>query len=126
MGNVKEGLRSRTGKWVALLGICVAGIGLVGSGTGRGEEPVARALGAVFTPQAILVDTHGTVRYLGRIDDNPDPEKVVRRDLKEAMDALLDGKPIVRTRTLVTGCAIFREKAALPANAAKSAFTYTR
>lgn len=77
------------------------------------------------TPEAIVVDDRAVVRYRGRIDDNPDREKVIRHDLSEALDALLTGQPIARARTLPLGCYIFRDTPQ-PASGAKLALTYAR
>lgn len=70
---------------------------------------LADALSADRTPETIIVDQQGAVRYRGRIDDNTDREKIIRHDASEALDALLDGKPIARARTLAFGCAVFRD-----------------
>lgn len=69
---------------------------------------LADRLGAAATPEAVILDSRGTVRYRGRIDDNQDRSKVIREDVREALDALLTGKPIARPRTIAFGCAIFR------------------
>jgi mono/diheme cytochrome c family protein len=66
-------------------------------------------LSAASTPEAVVLDPHGEVRYRGRIDDNQDRAKVIHHDVREALDALLDGKPIARPRTIAFGCAIFRD-----------------
>src|SRR5262249_16955217 len=62
---------------------------------------LADRLGAQATPEAIIADATGTVRYLGRIDDNQDRTKVKRQDVREALDALLAGQPVKQARTLV-------------------------
>ncbi len=87
----------------------------------------ADRLDAHVTPEAVVVDSAGVVRYRGRIDDNREPDKVVRQDLKEALDALLEGKSVTRSRTLPFGCAIFRSqpKTKLP-NPIVSAVTYAQ
>jgi mono/diheme cytochrome c family protein len=73
-------------------------------------------LSAASTPEAVIVDSRGDVRYRGRIDDNQDRAKVIHNDAREALDALLAGKPIARPRTIAFGCAIFRDhaQAAIP------------
>ncbi|MCW3096359.1 MAG: Peroxiredoxin [Chthonomonadaceae bacterium] len=73
---------------------------------------LADGLIADHTPEAIVVDGQGTVRYRGRIDDNRDRTKIIRHDLQEALDALLAGKPVARPRTLAVGCSIFRDRPA--------------
>lgn len=84
------------------------------------------SLGADKTPEAIIVDAQGIVRYRGRIDDNADRSKVTRSDVREALDALLAGKPIGRTRTLAFGCSIFRDTVAPAAVTGAATFTYAR
>jgi hypothetical protein len=72
---------------------------------------LVKATGATVTPQAVVLDAQGTVRYLGRINDlyaehgrtNPKP---TRNDLREALDALLAGKPIPQPITEAIGCYI--------------------
>ena len=89
---------------------------------------LADRLGAQATPEAIVLDKTGTIRYLGRIDDNQDRTKVVHSDVREALDAVLAGKPVARARTLTVGCAIFRDTpTVLKASAdAGAPVTYTR
>ena len=70
---------------------------------------IADALKATATPEAIILDNKSLVRYRGRIDDNPNREKIVRHDVQDALDAILTDKPVPRPRTLVSGCRIFRE-----------------
>lgn len=86
---------------------------------------LADRLGASATPEAVVVDSAGVVRYLGRIDDNQDRAKVTRSDVREALDALIAGKPVARARTRAFGCAIFRDKAPA-AKVAAAKFTYAR
>ena len=55
------------------------------------------------------MDPDGKVRYHGRIDENyEEPAKVASPDLKNALDALLTGKPIARAETKAFGCTIKR------------------
>lgn len=58
-------------------------------------QDVAKAFGAVCTPDFFLFDQDRALRYRGRLDDNwKEAAKVTRRELKEAVDALLaDAKP---------------------------------
>ena len=76
------------------------------------DEKLALADGLIadHTPETIVLDGQGTVRYRGRIDDNRDRTKIIRHDLQEALDALLAGKPVLRPRTLAYGCTIFRDR----------------
>ncbi len=74
----------------------------------KGTE-LADALSANSTPEAVVIDSDFIVRYRGRIDDNTEVEKVIRPYLHDALIAILAGKPILRSRTLAVGCAIFRD-----------------
>src|SRR5439155_17059463 len=62
------------------------------------------------------LDSNFTVRYQGRIDDQfgvgfqrPRP---TRRDLAEAIEELLAGKPVSQPKTTAAGCLITRAPAA--------------
>jgi len=73
---------------------------------------VADLFGARRTPEAFVLDTNGRILYRGRIDDQfgigyrrAEP---TRRDLAEALDEVLAGKPVSQPRTQVAGCAIAR------------------
>ncbi|MCW3054458.1 MAG: Peroxiredoxin [Chthonomonadales bacterium] len=76
---------------------------------------LADTLGAQMTPEAIVVDASGAVRYRGRIDDNAVATRVSARDLNAALDAVLDGKPVAHPEMLAIGCAIRRNAAPVPA-----------
>lgn len=61
------------------------------------EQKLARAAGVQVTPEVAVLDPKGKVVWIGRIDDNwmPNGKKrttVTRRDLRLALDALLEGK----------------------------------
>jgi len=74
---------------------------------------VARAFGATRTPEAFLFDAEGKLVYHGTIDDNAhEPNKVTKRYLREALDAMLAGKEVPAAETKALGCGIkFRPKA---------------
>lgn len=67
---------------------------------------LTQRLGATVTPEAVLLDGAGAVRYRGRIDDQRDPTKVRRQDLRAALDAVLAGRPVATAETQPFGCAI--------------------
>ena len=74
---------------------------------------VADQLGARRTPEVIVVDSNGIIRYQGRIDDQfgigyARPGKPTRRDLAEALDEILAGKLVSVPKTEVAGCCIGR------------------
>lgn len=68
---------------------------------------VARAFGATRTPEAFLFDAQGKLVYHGAIDDNSQDASAVESPyLKDALDSLLAGKPIVVADTKSVGCTI--------------------
>ncbi len=69
---------------------------------------LADRLGATTTPQAIVVDPTGAVRYRGRIDDNAISTRATAHDLNDALDAILAGKPVPNPQTRAFGCVIRR------------------
>jgi peroxiredoxin len=67
---------------------------------------LAKKLGASVTPEVAVLDQTGTVRYLGRIDDSPEPMSVTRRDALLAVESVLSGQPVQRPRLPAQGCRI--------------------
>jgi peroxiredoxin len=71
------------------------------------SQAVAQAYGAVRTPHVFLFDAQRKLSYVGRIDDSWNaPEKVSRRELAEAVEDLLAGKPVRTPETFAVGCTI--------------------
>ncbi len=70
------------------------------------NENVSRAYGPVATPHAFVFDRERKLRYRGRIDDSERPEYVTVNDLRNALDALLDGRDIEVKQTKSFGCSI--------------------
>ena len=73
---------------------------------------VAARLGATRTPSVVVLDEHRAIRYRGRIDDQytrgtrrAEPQ---RRELAEAIEALLAGRAIDQPETEAIGCPIDR------------------
>jgi hypothetical protein len=78
---------------------------------------VADQFAARRTPEVFLLDGSGKVLYQGRIDDQfgigyRRSGKPTRRDLAEAIDEVLAGKPVSKPKTEVAGCFIARVKEA--------------
>jgi hypothetical protein len=71
------------------------------------------ALGATVTPEAIVTDRSGVIRYRGRIDDSADGSRISSHDLRVALEELLAGRPVSRPQTTAIGCAIPRPAAPL-------------
>jgi peroxiredoxin len=71
------------------------------------NQTLARAFGASLTPEAFLFDKSGKLVYHGTIDDNhKEPEKVTKRYLKDALEAVSAGKAPPVTETKSMGCSI--------------------
>lgn len=75
---------------------------------------LADAVGATITPEAAVYSPAGR-QYLGRIDDlyvqlgrtRPAP---TRHDVREALDAVLAGRPVAEPETRAVGCFIERTR----------------
>jgi peroxiredoxin len=70
----------------------------------------ARQYGAQRTPHVFVLQKEGKdliVRYVGAIDNNTyHPEKVTERYVENAVDELLEGKPVTKPFTRAIGCTI--------------------
>ncbi|HTT61190.1 MAG TPA: redoxin domain-containing protein, partial [Bryobacteraceae bacterium] len=72
---------------------------------------LAHRTGATVTPEAVVLSPEGAVLYLGRIDNRVEDFGKVRIqatefDLRDALDAVLAGRPVPHPRTRALGCAI--------------------
>jgi len=68
-------------------------------------QKVAMAYGALRTPHYFVFDADRKLRYTGRMDDNPrEPGKETTRELRDALDALLDDKEPPVPVTNPIGC----------------------
>jgi peroxiredoxin len=78
------------------------------------DQTVARAYGAVCTPDPFLFRNEGTaadpdfqLAYQGRLDDAMDPEAEAERvDVREAIDAILADEPVELEGQPSRGCSI--------------------
>jgi thiol-disulfide isomerase/thioredoxin len=70
----------------------------------------ARALGVSRTPEAVVLDGEKKLRYRGRIDDQYRlggvRKEATTHELKEAIDAVLAGKPVEKPESEAEGCVI--------------------
>lgn len=66
--------------------------------------------GATKTPHVFILQKEGSkniVKYIGAIDNNyDDPNDVSEHYVQNAMDALLNGKPVANAKTVAIGCTI--------------------
>lgn len=70
------------------------------------EQTTAKAYGCLATPHVLIFDKERRLRYNGRFDDSrfPDPETVKHPDARNAVEALLAGKPVPVETTRPHGC----------------------
>jgi peroxiredoxin len=69
-------------------------------------QEIGKAYGATVTPQLFVLDRERNIAYMGKFDDDIEPEKVQRSYVREAVHALLDGKRPDPSETRATGCGI--------------------
>jgi len=67
-------------------------------------QSVARAYGPQATPHVFIFDQQRKLRYEGRVDNSQRESLVKTQDARNAIDALLAGKPVPVERTRVFGC----------------------
>jgi hypothetical protein len=75
------------------------------------DRTLAHRARASVTPEAVLIDSKGEIRYRGRIDnryvDFGKPRRVVTTfDLRDALEAVLAGKSVAHPETTAVGCYI--------------------
>ncbi len=71
------------------------------------DEKVSIQYGPVATPHVFIFDKERHLRYTGRIDDTENPYITPKtEDMKNAIDALLENKPVPVTKTKTFGCSI--------------------
>lgn len=70
---------------------------------------LGKAYGMRTTPQMFVIDRDGVLVYQGAIDDKPDAKHDPRSAtnyVKEAVNELLQGKPVTVTKTKPYGCSV--------------------
>lgn len=75
------------------------------------EQALARQVQAKITPEAVVIDADGKTLYKGRINDlYLGPTKRQRaattQDLRDALDAIITGKPVPEPQHEAQGCKI--------------------
>jgi hypothetical protein len=75
------------------------------------DRAIAMRAGATVTPEAVVVDQRGKVRYRGRIDNfyatlGRPRREVTEHNVRDALDAVLAGKPVPAAETKALGCYI--------------------
>lgn len=70
------------------------------------QQKVSRAYSPGATPHVFIFDADRKLRYTGRIDDSAKPKGVTSHDTRNALDALLAGKPVPVEKTRTVGCSV--------------------
>jgi hypothetical protein len=75
------------------------------------EQSLAHRVGATVTPEAVVLNRAGAVVYAGRIDDTyyrfgRRRETPTKRELRDALDDLIDGRPVAMHAAPAIGCEI--------------------
>lgn len=69
---------------------------------------VADEMDASVTPEVYVVNSEFEILYHGRIDNSRDEDDVTSNDLENALNEILEGKPVSKTSTKAFGCTIKR------------------
>jgi peroxiredoxin len=69
-------------------------------------QEVARKYGPVATPHVFVFDQERKLRYEGRVDSNPREAYAKVPDARNALDAVLAGRPVPVETTPAVGCSI--------------------
>ena len=72
------------------------------------NNTVADRFGATVTPETYVIDSTGTIRYHGSIDDSKNPSHVSTQRPRLALDAVLAGNAPPQAETKAFGCTIKR------------------
>jgi peroxiredoxin len=71
------------------------------------RQEMAKAYGPTTTPHVFIFDNQRKLRFCGRIDEMENPyEKATQHDTRNAIMALLEGKPVPVEKTKTFGCSI--------------------
>ncbi len=67
-------------------------------------QSVSNLYGPKVTPHLFIFDAQRRLRYEGRIDDHLQEAKATRHEARDALDAMVAGKPVAVDHTPVFGC----------------------
>ncbi len=71
------------------------------------DQKVSKAYGPVTTPHVFVFDSERKLRFAGRVDNNErNPDKATSHDTRDAIEAVLAGKPVAVETTRTMGCSI--------------------
>jgi peroxiredoxin len=74
------------------------------------SQKIAKAYGALFTPEFFVLDKGRKIVYMGAFDDNVERTKVKRKFVPPAVDATLKGQRANPAETIASGCLIRYER----------------
>jgi peroxiredoxin len=69
-------------------------------------EAMSKQYGPVATPHVFVFDAERKLRYAGRVDDKEKPAKATTNEARDAIEAVLAGKPVAVETTKVFGCSV--------------------
>jgi len=69
-------------------------------------QTTARKYGPVATPHVFVFDAARKLRFTGRVDDNENPAKARTAEARDAIEAVLAGRPVPVETTKVFGCSV--------------------
>lgn len=71
------------------------------------DQKVSKAYGPVTTPHVFIFDSERKLRFAGRVDNNErNPDKATSHDARDAIEAVLAGRPVAIETTRTMGCSI--------------------
>src|ERR1700686_4052944 len=70
------------------------------------DQKVTLAYGPVATPHVFIFDRSRKLRFVGRIDNPEDPRRATTHETRDAIEALLAGRPVPVEVTKTFGCSI--------------------
>jgi len=70
------------------------------------DQKASLAYGPVATPHAFVFDRARKLRFAGRIDNSEKPGRVTSQDARNAIEAVLAGRPVPVESTKVFGCSV--------------------
>jgi peroxiredoxin len=73
-----------------------------------GGNRIADRFDAQVTPEAYLLDASGKLVYHGRIDNSRNGDSITSTELRDAVEAVLAGKPVEKQEAKAFGCSIKR------------------
>jgi thiol-disulfide isomerase/thioredoxin len=69
-------------------------------------QATSRKYGPQATPHVFVFDGARKLRYAGRVDDNENPAKATTHEARDAIEAVLAGRPVPVETTRTFGCSI--------------------